>query len=142
MGLSSDSALAIWVGLSPRRRVPLGDVEGSGVNQWLPLALPAMACFAGAAVLLVFSMQMLALAAFPRLGGAGKTRAATAKRWLYELGLLVFLAGLGLFLWSRTWPATAIAAVSVVGVAIVADMVLVGVIWRRYGSLAQAPAPA
>ena len=39
---------------------------------------------------------MLALCALPGLASSRKLRAA--KAWLHELGLLAFLAGLGLFL--------------------------------------------
>ena len=56
-------------------------------------------------------------------------------RWvkaiLYELGLLVFLVGLGLILWLRTWPAAAIAGVVVVGAAVVCDLVLQAMAWCR-----------
>src|SRR5260370_36090232 len=51
-----------------------------------PDALPAMACFAGAAVLLLFSVQLMAIA-----------RLISIRWWhwasLYELGLLTFLVG-------------------------------------------------
>jgi len=74
---------------------------------------------------------MLALGALPGLVGANGLRAA--KAWLYEFGLLAFLAGLGLFLWPRTWSAATIAGLSAVGLAIVCDLVLVGAAWcRRY----------
>ena len=94
-----------------------------------PGALPAMACFAGSAVLLLFSLQMLAIGRLPGL------RTAMWPRWvkaiLYELGLLVFLVGLGLILWLRTWPAAAIAGVVVVGAAVVCDLVLQAMAWCR-----------
>jgi hypothetical protein len=94
-----------------------------------PGALPAMACFAGSAVLLLFSLQMLAIGRLPGL------RAALWPRWvkaiLYELGLLVFLVGLGLILWLRAWPAAAIAGVVVVGAAVICDLVLQAMVWCR-----------
>ena len=110
----------------------LGTVAVIGTSPSLsarPHALPAMATFAGAAVLLLFSIQMLALGALPGLVGANGLRAA--KAWLYEFGLLAFLAGLGLFLWPRTWSAATIAGLSAVGLAIVCDLVLVGAAWCR-----------
>ena len=42
-----------------------------------------------------------------------------------------FLAGLGLFLWLKTWPATAVAGVVVVGLAVVCDLALVATAWHR-----------
>lgn len=85
-----------------------------------PEALPAMACFAGAAVLLLFSIQLMAIA-----------RLLSIRWWywagLYELGLLTFLVGLGLFLWPKTWSIAAVFGLSVVGLAIVSDLVLQGV---------------
>lgn len=94
-----------------------------------PEALPALASFAAASVLLVFSIQMLALCSLPGLATSRKLRAVKAS--LYEFGLLAFLAGLGLFLWPQTWSAAAIAGLVVVGLAIVCDLALVGVAWCR-----------
>src|SRR5258708_11164805 len=52
---------------------------------------------------------------------------------LYETGLLAFLAGLGLFLWTRSWSATAMAGLAVVGLAIVGDLALRAASWSRLG---------
>jgi hypothetical protein len=94
-----------------------------------PAALPAMACFAGSAVLLLFSIQMLAIGSLRGLRLARWPR--NVKATLYELGLLAFLIGLGLFLWLRTWPAAALAGVAVVGVAVICDLALVTTAWCR-----------
>lgn len=110
----------------------LGTVAVIGTSATLsarPHALAAMATFAGAAVLLLFSIQMLTLGALPGLVGAKRLR--TAKAWLYEFGLLAVLTGLGLFIWPRTWSAATIAGLSAVGLAIVCDLILVGVAWCR-----------
>jgi hypothetical protein len=94
-----------------------------------PGALPAMACFAGSAVLLLFSIQMLAIG---RLGGLRTARwPRRVKALLYELGLLAFLVGLGLTLWLSTWPAAAVAGVVVVGLAVICDLALVATAWYR-----------
>ncbi len=88
-----------------------------------------MACFAGSAVLLLFSIQIQAIG---RLGGLRTARwPRRMKALLYELGLLAFLVGLGLFLWFRTWPAAAVAGVAVVGLAVICDLALVVTAWCR-----------
>jgi hypothetical protein len=112
-----------------------------------PEALPAIAFFAGAAVLLLFSIQMLAVAALPGLRKAPGLRVVSRllriprlqkipwprliKDLLYETGLLVFLIGLGLFLWARSWSAAAIAGVAVVGLAVISDVALLVTSWLR-----------
>src|SRR5260370_38600406 len=89
-----------------------------------PEGLPGRACFAGAAVLLLFSVQLMAIA-----------RLISIRWWhwasLYELGLLTFLVGLGLFLWPKTWSIAAVFGLGVVGLAIGSDLVLQGVAISR-----------
>jgi hypothetical protein len=117
-------AAPILAGFSLAATVTIGTAAPAG-----PGALPAMACFAGSAVLLLFSIQMLAIA---RLGGLRTARwPRRIKALLYELGLLAFLVGLGLFLWLRTWPAAAVAGVAVVGLAVICDLALVVTAWCR-----------
>jgi hypothetical protein len=94
-----------------------------------PGAFPAMACFAGSAVLMLFSIQMLAIA---RLSGLRKAKwPSRAKDILYELGLLTFLVGLGLIMWLRPLPAAAIAGFAVVGLAVICDLALQATAWFR-----------
>ena len=114
----------ILAGFSLAAIVTIGTASKVG-----PGAFPAMACFAGSAVLLLFSIQMLAIGRLPGL------KMAQWPRWiealLYELGLLTFLVGLGLILWLTTWPPAAIAGVVVVGLAVICDLVLVAMAWCR-----------
>jgi hypothetical protein len=95
-----------------------------------PGAYPAMACFGGSAVLMLFSIQILAIG---RLPGLRKARwPSWVKPLLYELGLLAFLVGLGLIMWLKTWPAAAVAGVVVVGLAVISDLTLVAIAWCRH----------
>ncbi len=103
----------------------------SASNSGRPAALPAMTVFAAAAVLLLFAIQMLAVAALPGLQNVRWP--GLIKGALYETGLLAFLAGLGLFLWTRSWSATAMAGLAVVGLAIVGDLALLAASWSRLG---------
>jgi hypothetical protein len=112
-----------------------------------PAAAAAIAFFAAAAVFLVFSIQMLVVSALPGLEDAPGLRRIAAllrfprlnktpwtwlvKGFLYEIGLLSFLIGLGLFLWTSPWSAAAIIAVAVVGLAVVADLALLAASWFR-----------
>jgi hypothetical protein len=115
-------AAPILAGFSLAAIVTIGTATTVG-----PGALPAMACFAGAAVLLLFSIQMVAIG---RLGGLRTAQwPRRIKALLYELGLLTFLVGLGLILWLTTWPTAAIAGVVVVGLAVICDLVLVAMAW-------------
>src|SRR5262249_17400341 len=117
-------AAPILAGFSLAAIVTIGTAATVG-----PGALPAMACFAGSAVLLLFSIQIMAI------GKMGGPRTGLWLRWikalLYELGLLAFLVGLGLFLWLRTWPPAAVAGVTVVSLAVICDLALVIVAWCR-----------
>lgn len=137
-------AAPILAGFSLAAIVSIG-LSASASNR--PEALPAMAFFAGASVLLLFSIQMLAVAALPGFQTAPgfrkaykflKTPALQENPWprlvkdfLYEMGLLAFLVGLGLFLWTRSWSAAAIAGVAVVGLAAVSDLALLVTSWLR-----------
>lgn len=104
-------------------------VIGTSVTAGRPQALPAIACFAGSASLLLFSIQMLVIGS---LSGLRNTRwPRIIKGVLYELGLLAFFAGLGLFLWLRTWPWAARVSVAVVGLAVVCDLLLLATAWFR-----------
>jgi hypothetical protein len=102
---------------------------GTSSTAGRPGSLAATVCFTSSAVLLLFSIQVLAL------GNLAGLRAARLPRWakrsLHELGLLAFLAGLGLFLWLKTWPAAAVAGVVVVGLAMACDLALVATAWCR-----------
>jgi hypothetical protein len=94
-----------------------------------PGAYPAMACFAGSAVLLLFSIQILAIG---KLSGLRTAKWPTRmKRLLYELGLLAFLVGLGLFLWLKNWPTAAVAGATVVCLAVICDLAFLVAAWRR-----------
>jgi hypothetical protein len=119
-------AAPILAGFSLAAIVAIG-TSASTVGR--PAGLAAMAVFAASAVLLLFSIQMLAI------GGLDGLRMARwpcrAKATLYELGLLTFLIGLGLFLWQRTWPTAALAGVAVVGMAVICDLALVITAWCR-----------
>jgi hypothetical protein len=110
----------------------LAAIVGIGTTTSLsgrPAAAPAIAFFAGAAVLLLFAMQVLAISGRPGLAIVRWPR--VTKRSLYELGLLAFLAGLGLFLWPRNWSGAAIAGVAVVGITVISDLVLLVTAWLR-----------
>lgn len=117
-------AAPILAGFSLAAIVTIGTTTTVG-----PGAFPAMACFAGSAVLLLFSIQILAIGKLPGLRTAEWPR--RMKAFLYELGLLAFLVGLGLFLWLRPWPTAAVAGVTVVGLAVICDLALVVTAWCR-----------
>jgi hypothetical protein len=114
----------ILAGFSLAAIVTIATTEALG-----PGALPAMACFAGSAVLMLFSLQILAIGRLPRLRWAEWPKWATFI--LSELGLLAFLVGLGLIMWLKTWPAAVVAGVVVVGLAVICDLALVATAWYR-----------
>jgi len=87
-----------------------------------PASMAAIAVFAGAAVLLLSAIQMLAVAALPGLSGLRWP--GLIKGALYETGLLAFLVGLGLFLWTRPASAATGVGLVVVGLAVGGDVAL------------------
>lgn len=87
-----------------------------------PAAMAAVTVFALAAVLLLFAIQMLVVAALP---GLKEIRwPGLLEGFFYETGLLAFLAGVGLFLLSMPSSAATTAGLVVVGLAIAGDLVL------------------
>lgn len=114
----------ILAGFSLAAIVTIGTTAAPG-----PGAYPAMACFAGSAVLMLFSLQILAIERLHGLKGAKWPKWATFI--LSELGLLAFLVGLGLFLWLKPLPPAAVAGFVVVGLAVICDLALLATAWYR-----------
>jgi hypothetical protein len=87
-----------------------------------PAAMAAIAVFALAAVLLLAAIQMLVVAALPGLKGIRWP--GLLEGFFYEVGLLAFLAGVGLFLLSMPLSAATAAGLVVVGLAVAGDLFL------------------
>jgi hypothetical protein len=81
----------------------------------------------------LFAIQMLVAAAFPGLRGIRWP--GRLEGFFYETGLLAFLAGVGLFLWSQPSSAAATAGLVVVGLAVAGDLVLLVCSLRFLGPL-------
>jgi hypothetical protein len=121
-------------------------IIGTTSERGYPARSAASTLFACAAVSLIFSMQMLALKRRGlelRFRGRPVDLRSFAKKVLYELGLLLVLVGIGLFLWPNHWSAASVIGVAAAFLAALIDAGLtVYLSWRARNDRRRAEAPS